>query len=552
MEKKSLLILVVAAIIGLGVTACGEPPGDNYEYREVSTNGQLTISGLSAYNGWEISAYAQHLIDPDAYVYVNLTAAGRAGNTYESGNFVGMFSEPVKVTSSGEAVLKVYQMDDDGYCVNYDGNHQSVTFNVNLSSPDYSDYVSGKITVSFNNGAGGTSFQIQDEREVSTNGQLTITGLGAYNGWVMSANAYNNNLEAYERVMQTTYGGAGSGEYQTFDANVSSGQAVTKVYTASNYTYSGYSGSDQNVEFSVSLWRVNSDQQARGRVIVTFANGIAAGEFQLYREQPVNTTGRLTITGLNSYNGRWLNISETLLSENDYSLKVFNSVTQIVYGNEPDSSSGEYYDGNITGGSIVLKVYKAEYDPDRNGGDSYGYHYSSYTGNDQDLSLEVRIDSTSGGDSTYGRVIVSFTGGIATGAFEPQIKSEVQTAGRLTVTGLSAYAGDWAISVNDAFFSNNDRLTAYEKLYKVYYESDDDDDYTYDYQYQHLPVTGNSVTFKVYFIEYMQWGVHSSYTGNDNDVVFNAYVNGDEVIYGTITVNFTNGIGSGAFVPNSD
>jgi hypothetical protein len=65
-------------------------------------------------------------------------------------------------------------------------------------------------------------------------------------------------------------------------------------------------------------------------------------------------------------------------------------------------------------------------------------------------------------------------------------------------------------------------------------------------------ITGNSFTFDVW--KWDSKGHKRNYTGNDQNVTFNFTLSGQVTsnnVRGTVTVNFSNGQATGAFVPNS-
>ena len=123
----------------------------------------------------------------------------------------------------------------------------------------------------------------------STNGQLTITGLEAYNGkWVLGGNgdlltAVSINTNSMEVKL----------------AKISNGSAVLKVWEAtdviidSNYdlisaTFKNYTGNDHETIFvtvcssetlPINYEMAEGSNIAEGEVEVTFSNGIGSGVF---------------------------------------------------------------------------------------------------------------------------------------------------------------------------------------------------------------------------------------------------------------------------------
>jgi len=117
---------------------------------------------------------------------------------------------------------------------------------------------------------------------------------------------------------------------------------------------------------------------------------------------------------------------------------------------------------------------------------------------------------------------------------EEEEKGDTSTSGRLTITNLTSYNNWKIISMGNA--ASGLVLTA---------ENNSD-------EWARPTVSGGSVTVYVW----KSGGSPSSkksYSGNDQNVVFNITLSqGDSINYkdGTVTVTFTNGVGSGAFVPS--
>jgi len=127
------------------------------------------------------------------------------------------------------------------------------------------------------------------------------------------------------------------------------------------------------------------------------------------------------------------------------------------------------------------------------------------------------------------------------------------TDGRLTITGLGAYNGNYVAKVQDeamgkSYFDDAGNVHWQRFLYVDNFNDSND-----------TLISGGSVTLKVW--ECPEGGGRVSYTGNDQNVTF--YVDifsrssfdmggvNDEYLLaeGTVTVNFTNGIGTGTFTP---
>ena len=124
-------------------------------------------------------------------------------------------------------------------------------------------------------------------------------------------------------------------------------------------------------------------------------------------------------------------------------------------------------------------------------------------------------------------VIISVIGFSFT-ACDSDDKDDSTNNGRLTINGLNSYNG-W-------------------KIYMIYNEDfvATDNNKNEDL----IPINGNSVTFHIWT---KNW---KNYNGNDQNVVFVVDIsdmapgNDRRFAAGTVTVNFTNGVGSGTFVLN--
>ena len=115
--------------------------------------------------------------------------------------------------------------------------------------------------------------------------------------------------------------------------------------------------------------------------------------------------------------------------------------------------------------------------------------------------------------------------------------TDEETSGRLTITGLSAYNGKYAYG-----FTNDSTLEALAIKD------------TYSGNNKYGLISNGSVTLKVWKLTDQRYG--KNYTGNDQ-VDFLVQILSDEtyihlvtesIMTGTVTVNFANGIASGAFV----
>jgi uncharacterized protein (DUF2147 family) len=103
------------------------------------------------------------------------------------------------------------------------------------------------------------------------------------------------------------------------------------------------------------------------------------------------------------------------------------------------------------------------------------------------------------------------------------------TSGRLTITGLNSYNGRTIMAQPQDYSFDVTNINSMEGN-------------------NNLPINGDSVTFYVW--KNNGKGLWKSYSGNDKNVTFTANAETDEVsTRGSVTVNFSNGKGSGAFVP---
>jgi len=129
---------------------------------------------------------------------------------------------------------------------------------------------------------------------------------------------------------------------------------------------------------------------------------------------------------------------------------------------------------------------------------------------------------------------------------------EANTQGRLTITGLDDYEGK-VISAQRAGLGDTsyDDLVAFGRVEHGYLNG--------ELVRGIVTTTGatvvnGEVSLKVY--NYDMFSIFfGNYNGNDKDVLFYVYIMGtdDEMpIEGTVSVNFTNGIGSGIFVLNTN
>jgi len=143
-----------------------------------------------------------------------------------------------------------------------------------------------------------------EQKEVTTAGRLTITGLSAYNGKKILASGYTTErnegeiyigLEARQTAKNGYYyingnlNNVSTGE-QVY-GTITNGGVTLSVFRQTINTYSSsqfesYAGSEQNVEFSVAILEgaTSNDPStdiAGGKVTVNFTNGVGSGTFVL-------------------------------------------------------------------------------------------------------------------------------------------------------------------------------------------------------------------------------------------------------------------------------
>jgi hypothetical protein len=165
MKKKNTIkvfgIIALVAVIGMAVVGCGDTPKDFEEF-EATTNGRLTIYGLSAHEGKEI--YARGGISSPSFNLV-LFASERAFNEYDPNNdtsFAVEYKPPQKgKVVSGAVSLKVFenkfaQSGKNGGFQNYTGNDQNIEFLICLDH-NSNEYL-GTVTVNFGNGSATGNF----------------------------------------------------------------------------------------------------------------------------------------------------------------------------------------------------------------------------------------------------------------------------------------------------------------------------------------------------------------------------------------------------------
>ena len=163
---KLLGFMALMVIIGF-MAACHTDKNttriaDYDELREAITDGRLTITGLSDYEGKFIAA---HTLDDEVYdddVY--LVACESIFHAYLDGEFLGYSESSDSTVNNGQVTLKVFKgTEGSGWYENYDGNDQNIMFGVGIWDDDDEGmkdfyFVEGMVTVNFTNGIGSGVF----------------------------------------------------------------------------------------------------------------------------------------------------------------------------------------------------------------------------------------------------------------------------------------------------------------------------------------------------------------------------------------------------------
>jgi hypothetical protein len=138
-------------------------------------------------------------------------------------------------------------------------------------------------------------------------------------------------------------------------------------------------------------------------LVAVIGFSMTACEQESEPEGDSSTAGRLTITGLSSYNGKQLGTAlfYPYTFSGDYSLNT-----------TPNNNFTDYSLPTINGGSCTVYVWKQTLS-----GNSVG-EPKSYTGNDQNVKYDVDIKDGANFVAS-GTVTVNFTNGIGSGAFVP-------------------------------------------------------------------------------------------------------------------------------------
>jgi hypothetical protein len=239
-------------------------------------------------------------------------------------------------------------------------------------------------------------------------------------------------------VKNSSGGGPGGQAYNptgTWDFTIS-GQNATVTITGNNWVFDGSPGTSDTGTFTLSgntgtlysnAWNTNigtatitsnttmtltlhSPSLITGTFYGTKRSGDGPGG-----EEPsgssgieVDTVGLLTITGLGAYNGQEV---RAYCGNNNVSQLTLEAVGTLLDTGEAQLRY-KYIPSNITGDETTLKVYKQD-------GQSPNHTFSSYSGNNQNVSFTVWIKNTDLDTSKYGSATVNFTNGIGSGVFVP-------------------------------------------------------------------------------------------------------------------------------------
>jgi hypothetical protein len=127
---------------------------------------------------------------------------------------------------------------------------------------------------------------------------------------------------------------------------------------------------------------------------------VACKEEEEDKVEVEDTSGKVTITGLASFNGKYV------MAAGEY----IGQYPNYVAGTEIDTS-GSINFGLVSNGQVVLRVWKASNELTK---------FSNYTGSDQSVIFQVRLhngSTTNPSSSVVGTATVNFTNGTGTGNF---------------------------------------------------------------------------------------------------------------------------------------
>jgi hypothetical protein len=345
-----------------------------------STPGTLTIIGLEGKTGYVTAS----------------SGVGLYANASNDKDNMGIAGEII----NNQVVLKVWKdIDGTDEYEAYNGNDQDVAFQVAFyeNAALENQFSVGKVTVDFSNGIGSSVFE--EITTPSDTGTLTITGLPGP-GYVFAQSTSNPILVAAEDI-----------DFESMIINggaISNGEVILNVWqmNSSNMALEAYTGNDQNVMFSVSIFdqanMYGEDTQSigTGYVTVNFTDGIGSAVFVDQYEVP-SDTGTLAITGLPESG---YVIAQASDIEGRISLLAAANINHV---EEDVIITG----GTISNSSVTLKVWDI----------LSGSFVLAYSGDDQDVSFAVGIfdNATSNGNTpiSQGTVTVNFTDGVGSAVF---------------------------------------------------------------------------------------------------------------------------------------
>jgi hypothetical protein len=152
---------------GTSPTKTENPPSNrpDFEFIEVNTAGQLTITKLNGHEGRKI--FAGRVVNNNSSTNVqatfDFTAASKFENVYnKSTGKTSMLKGELGIVTSGQVILKVCFLTPSKGYQNYNGSDSNVEFNVYIhiigSDSRIEEVLAGTVTVNFLNGNGTGEF----------------------------------------------------------------------------------------------------------------------------------------------------------------------------------------------------------------------------------------------------------------------------------------------------------------------------------------------------------------------------------------------------------
>jgi len=420
---KILGIIVMAAVIGFPMVSCGDD-GDGGIVNVIG--GVLELTGLETYNDKYIVAWGNN----DTLVGLSVNKqngvkVSKGGATLSVWNIEGTEGTPTFTAYKGSDTVLFWVIVSDDPSVNF----------IDGSDGGEGGWALGKFT----NGAGGAVFtdKLSDINIPDTNGGiLTLTNLEKYNGKYVVARADDEALVAAKNVNAQTGKGV----------KISGGKAILNVWKAegSGQSYTPYKGND-TVIFSVTISETASVNLANdsngGWALATFQKGIGAGVFTDILSDidiPNAKSGKLTLTGLESFNDKYVVISGSN-KDNTLFLAAAASVDE-----EAQTAKGV----KIKNGKAVMNVWIAETL------DNLKFTFKPYKGDDT-VTFDVGIYNKETvsfnedpGEGNKGKALATFKNGIGAGIFyigteEPEQPPPGSTQISIDITVPSALVGTW-------------------------------------------------------------------------------------------------------------